>query len=434
MRMALPPWTRAAGAGLLFGVLVVSLLPASWLFVPDSGPVRADGSQYACPMFCVVMDSLPGDQRCPVCGMELDEVSGESKLTRAEQRMVGLEVDRLGPVPLVNRVRVVGEVTYDETLVSRITTRMAGWLTKVHVDTDYTAVTKGAALAEIYSPDLFTAQKEYLVAVESGDRTLLDAATRRLRLLGIAGAEIEEIRKAGKARESVTLRAPRTGVVVARSAIEGAAFQKGATLYAVADLRKVWVQAQVYERDLPLVRVGRTAKLEVDGSADTLTGVVTFVDPVIDKRTRTARARIEVGNEDGALRIGQRADVRIESALADGTLALPKSAVLRTGERSIVYALFTERVPGKRVYALDPANLPETVLYELVAVRVGPLARRADSGEAFYPILDAGGLSEGTVVVTSGNLLLDSQAQLSGKPSLLFPEGNRGGDGSHSGH
>ncbi|MEN8150121.1 MAG: hypothetical protein ABFS86_09875, partial [Planctomycetota bacterium] len=147
------------------------------------------------------------------------------------------------------------------------------------------------------------------------------------------------------------------------------------------------------------------------------------------------------------LRIGQRIDAVIEALLdaagevvAGGTepeedpLALPASAILRTGTRTIAYALYTERVPGKPKHRLDPTRLPETVLYRLTVLRVGPAARRAGDATAWHPVLDAGGLPEGAVVVTRGNLLLDSQAQLSGKPSLLFPDGNRGGGGPHDGH
>jgi hypothetical protein len=108
------------------------------------------------------------------------------------------------------------------------------------------------------------------------------------------------------------------------------------------------------------------------------------------------------------------------------------SSVLRTGRRTIAYALFTEATPGNPEYRLDPAALPETVLYRLVPIRVGPVAQR--DGEEYYPVLDAGGLPEGAVFVSRGNLLLDSQAQLSGHPSLLFPEGNRPGGDPHAGH
>ena len=186
-----------------------------------------------------------------------------------------------------------------------------------------------------------------------------------------------------------------------------------------------------------------------------------FIDPVINRHTRTARIRIEVDNPaDGEgtrlLRVGQRVDAWIEAHMdargavvapggrtEGGPLSVPRSAVLSTGKRNVLYVLFSESM-GKRDYGLDPRALPETVLYEMVSVRLGPVAERADaaSGEEFYPVLGVlpaeeglRQLSEGLVIVTKGNLLLDSQAQLSGKPSLLFPEGSRGGSSDpHAGH
>ncbi|MHC4469886.1 MAG: efflux RND transporter periplasmic adaptor subunit [Planctomycetota bacterium] len=417
----------AAAAGLALGIAVFLVLPSSWVFVaPEGGAHAARGGgavKYACPMFCVVVEELPEHGRCPVCGMELTPISSESRLTRAEQRMIGLEVSRVEKLPLVRTVRAVGEVDYDETRLSRITTRTAGWLEDVRVDTTWVEVEEGDVLASLYSPDLYAAQQELLLA--EGD--LLPAARRRLRLLGIGDEEIAEIERTREVRRSLVLRAPRAGTVVARAALEGAAVKKGETLYTVADLSRVWVQSEVFEMDLPLVRVGQAVRLETAASAKPLAGRVAFVDPVIDRGTRTGRVRIEVANEadeDGArpLRIGQRADAWIESPLGE-SLAVPRSAVMRTGERTVVYSLHVEG--------------PDRVLYEMVEVRVGPLARRAGggAGEEYFPLMDAGSLAEGSSVATRGNLLLDSQAQLSGKPSLLFPEGSRGADADpHSGH
>ena len=453
---ALSPRARTALMGAGVGLVLVIFLPASWLFTGGVATKveHGEGAQYACPMFCVVMEELPDDGRCPVCGMELDEVSGELKLNRAEQRMAGIEAIRLERVPLVRTVRVVGEVDYDERLVSRVTTRAAGWLTKVFVEAGWVQVAAGAPLVSIYSPELLAAQEEYLVARASKDESLLAAARRRLMLLGVGQTEITVIDRAGKASDSLVIRSPRSGVVVTRNALPGASVKRGETLVAVADLSRVWVQTEVYERDLPVIRVGHAVRLDAATLGRSLTGRVAFIDPAIARRTRTARVRVEVENparDDGTrlLRIGQRVDAVIEARLdADGTvvpagatpakdpLALPASAVLRTGERIIAYALYTEKVPGKPVHRLDPERLPETVLYRLTPIRVGPSARRMGGGEGgeYYAILDADGLPEGAVFVTKGNLLLDSQAQLSGKPSLLFPEGNRGGGDPHSGH
>jgi Cu(I)/Ag(I) efflux system membrane fusion protein len=374
-------------------------------------------------MFCVIVDELPDHGRCPVCGMELTPISSESRLTRAEQEMIGLETSRVERRSLVRVLRVVGEVDYDESRLGRITTRAAGWLTRVELDATWATVVEGQALAELYSPELYAAQQELLLA--EGD--LVAAAERKLRLLGIGDEEIAALRRTGKVKSSLVLRAPRDGVVVERNAIEGGSVARGATLYTVADLSRVWVQSEVFEMDLPLVRAGQRVRLESATASGPLTGVVAFVDPVIDRGTRTARVRIEVDNPagpDGArpLRVGQRVDAWIESPLGE-SLAVPRSAVLRTGERAVVYSLEREGTDG--------------LLYEMMEVRVGPLARipggRPD--DEYFPLLEAGSLEAGSLVATKGNLLLDSQAQLSGKPSLLFPAGNRGVPADeHAGH
>ena len=452
-------------AGLLAGIVLILILPSSWLFVGADRPDHtghADGDvQYACPMFCVVMDEMPADGLCPVCGMALAPISGESRLDAAERRMAGVEATAVRRRPLIRTVRVVGEVDYDETRLSRITTRVAGWLEQVWVDTAWMEVEEGAPLAAIYSPELFSAQTEFLLARSGNDAGggLSDAARRRLRLLGVSEEEIAELARTGEVKESLVLRAPRSGVVVERAAVEGLSVAKGALLYRIADLSRVWVQTEVFEADLPWVRVGQEVRLSVETTGADMAGRIAFVDPVIDRMTRTARVRIEVENPrgtDGArlFRIGQRVDAWIRAPIgADGRmvppggpvgaepLSVPRSAVLRTGERTVLYVLFTEiEVDGRPVrdYRLNPDALPETVLYEMVGVTVGPVAHSPDAGdgEEYLPLLSAGPIGEGAVVVTRGNLLLDSQAQLSGRPSLLFPTGNRGEGGGdpHAGH
>ncbi len=450
MERTLPGWWKVGVAGLFLGFFAVLFLPSSLLFIDDTMPggSAAMGAQYACPMFCVVMDEMPEDGRCPVCGMDLTEVSTESPLNPDERNMIGLLVDVVTRMPLVKTIRVVGEVETDETGLSRITTRVAGWLETVAVDSTWQSVKEGEALAEIYSPELFAAQQEFLASPDS----LRPAAERRLRLLGVAAPEIAELVRSKQVKETLGLRSPRAGVVVKLGAVAGNSVKKGETLYHIADLDRVWVQTEVFEADLPWVRVGQVVRLTSDAPGAPAEGRITFVDPVIGRSSRTARVRIEVENpvgEDGVrpLRIGQRLDGTIEARLsetaelvppgsepAQNPLVVPRSAVLRTGRRVVVYVLLTGE-GDFRNYQLDPKRLPDSVMYQLMEVEIGPIGRSGAGTEEFYPILSPDVIEEGMVVVTRGNLLLDSQAQLSGKPSLLFPEGNRGGGGDpHAGH
>jgi len=418
-----------AGVGLAAGLLLGFLVPGHWVFVKahQRHAMAGTDESYACPMFCVVLREMPEDRKCPVCGMTLTPISGKSVLNPDERRMVGLEVGRLKRRSLARSLRVVGEVDYDETRLSRITTRVDGWFEKVWADTTWMAVKKGDKLAAIYSPELYATQKEFLVA--RGE--LRESSRRRLRLFGISEEEIAELEKSKTVKQTLVLRAPRDGVVIQREVVEGASAKRGATIYVIADLAGVWVQAEVFERDLSWVKVGQAVRLEIEGDAGILVGKVAFIDPVIDRHTRTARVRVVVDNRERRLRVGQRVDLRFDIALGGEPLALPRSALLSTGRRKVVYRLFTE-FNGERDYDVDPDDLPDAVFYELVEVRVGPLAMH--EGEEYYPLL-AGKLEAGMTVVTKGNLLLDSQAQLSGKPSLLFPEGSRGAsEDPHAGH
>lgn len=486
-----------AALGLALGAGLVFVLPSGWIL--RSAPVinHADHSgepavQYACPMFCVIMDRVPLDGKCPVCGMSMTVVSADTTLNPEERRMIGLRADVARRIPLARTIRAVAEVDYDETKLARITTRVGGWLETVWIDSTWTEVEVGEPLAAIYSPELYSAEQEYLVAWRSvqGDgsgsstigtlRTsdLLHASRRRLELLGVDKREITDLEQTGFPRDSVVMRAPMSGAVVERRAVEGASVAKGAILYTVADLSEVWVQALIFEADLPWVRVGQAVRLQTDGGSAPLLGEVAFVDPAIDRNSRTARVRVVVQNplqDDGSrlLRIGQRVDAWLEATLnergqllppgADESLlplAVPRSAVLSTGERQLIYVLFTEvetDTGRERDYSLDPNALPRDLWYEAVQVRVGPIARAAGAGgfTEYYPVLDVVApraevdpktgdeievlslrrFREGVTVVVDGNLLLDSQAQLAGKPSLLFPDGNRGSSSDpHAGH
>ncbi len=468
-----------AAIGLSIGLLVGFVMPSSWVFVDDAknatghdhtghGPHEMDGTKYACPMFCTIMDHLPQDGRCPVCGMDMTPVSANSTLNEHERRMVGLQLHTVGRKKLAHTMRLVGEVDYDETRLSRITTRVQGWLERVVADTTWATVTKGQELAAIYAPELYAAQNEYFVARKGANDEndpLVRAARRRLALLGIGAADIAQLKTQDGPQETLTLRAPQDGVIVERNAVQGASVKMGAMLYTIADLSRVWVQAEVFEMDLAWVSLDQSVRVEVDGRPTPIVGRVAFVDPVINSTTRTARVRVEVENPASAngvraLRVGQRVDVWIDGAVDAGgqpvaasatetasPLVVPRSAVLSTGKRRVVYVVFTER-DGKRKYDLDPARLPETVFYQMLPVSLGPVATAIENGmpALYYPLVDLT-LSpsekrmleipkslERLVVVARGNLLLDSQAQLSGKPSLLFPDGSRGSTDPHAGH
>lgn len=485
-------------AGLVVGALIAWFVPSHWLWIESShehAEATDDGTSYVCPMFCVVLDELPDDDLCPVCGMVLEAWAPGGSLEAAAQWMVGLEVASLERRSLERVIRQIGEVDYDETRITSVTTRVAGYLESVAQNETWQTVSAGDELASIYSPELFAAQGEYLVAYEragrpasldavedAGVRASLRATESRLRNLGIQDADLASLRERREPQRTLALRAPRDGVLIRRNVTVDTAVAVGDELYVIADLSRVWILVEVFESELPWIAIGQPVDLLTETlPGRVIQGTVDFVDPVFDRVRRTARVRVAVDNphqvENGRrlFQPGQRVDARIRAGLGtDGrivrgdsaneapppVLAIPKDAVLRTGTRAVTYVLRDDSDGGSG-YDIDPKSVPETVGYELVEIRIGALARETGSsrGDRYYPLLgvvapdddeateDGGSiglrrLRPGHVVVRKGNFLIDSQAQLSGMPSLLVPEGrgassSAGADATndpHAGH
>lgn len=467
----------ALPVAIVLGFGVAWTLPEDWLFVEKrvsrAGGAGAD-TEYACPMFCTILSELPEDEACPVCGMELGPVSPEALLDRHERKMVGLQAERLNTYPLHHELELVGEVEFDEREVTVVSARAAGWIEKVSSRATWEAVADGEVLLELYSPEIYAAQRELLVA-QHIDESMRGSAREKLELFGLSDEDITKTLVDGRANRRIPIRSPRAGVLVRRGFNEGAHMRAGDELFAVADLRRPWLQLEAFERDLPWLVVGRRLELRsgVEGAAS-IDAEVAFVDPVIDRRARTTRVRVEVTNRmlpggKWALMPGQRVEATARIGIgADGrpfeddrdpafVLALPRSAVIHTGERSVVYVLYRneEDAQGEkmRVYDLDPDALPRQVGYELVEVLVGPLGQRADTNGRglYYPLIEvvppaapidpvSGAMSgeetlqrleAGHVVVTHGAMLLDSQAQLAGRPSLLYPGGRGAQEQNH---
>lgn len=432
--------------GLLIGVGAGFLLPADWIFVPEvkaKAPVAgSDPTGYACPMYCVVLDELPDDKRCPVCGMVLGAVATSPMIDAHERTMIGLETERLDRRRLIREVRLFGEVDYDETKVAVVSARARGYVERTKKRVTWDRVEAGEELLSIYSPTIYEALQELRVAADSGG-TVRAAARERLRLLGVADADIDALAKRPELSRVVPVRAPITGTIVRRTAaVDGAAVSEGQEIYAIADLSHVWVQMEAFESDLPGVAVGQRVRVRTENeAAPTREGRIVFIDPVVDRRSHTVRIRLELENPmtpDGRPEFlpGQRVESVIEvpyDAEDEAPLAIPRSSVLRTGKRSVVYVLFEETAKGRR-YDLDARSLPPRVGYEMVEVVLGPLCRRVDSEALaeYFPLIRVvppsasvsdgrfrlRALEPGYAIIRNGALLLDSQEQLSGRPSL----------------
>jgi membrane fusion protein, copper/silver efflux system len=291
--------------------------------------------------------------------------------------------------PLRRIIRTVGSIDYNETALADVTTKFRGWIESLYVDSTGKQVRKGEPLFDIYSPDLYSAQNEYVLALnQAGGSGLKASARQKLKLFDISEDQIAQLEKSRQPQRTLRVDAPIDGIVVEKMAVRGQMVEAGMKLYRLADLSIVWVQSQIYEQDLALLKLGQEAEVSLSYLADRkFSGRVTYIYPTVDEKTRTARVRMEFHNPGFFLKPGMFATVELRAELKPAALLVPDSAVLRSGEKNTVFV------------ALDGGH------FEPREVRLGP---RADNNS--YEVLT--GLTEGERVVTSGQFMLDSESQL----------------------
>ncbi len=315
-------------------------------------------------------------------------------------RLAGVQTAVAVDERLARTVRAVGMVRADERRVERVQTRVAGWIQSLAVNFAGQMVRKGDPILTFYSPELLASQEELLRArasaaqfatspveeVRRGADDLLAAARRRLELLDVPQSFIAELERTGKARHDVTLVAPVSGYVTAKEVYAGQQVEPGMELFTVTDLGSVWVEAQLYEYEAPLVRAGQAASITLPyDPAYAREGKVAYVYPYLDEATRTLAVRLDVPNPDLALKPGMYANVSLDLEAGEGVV-IPDDAVMSTGQRQLVYV---ERSPG---------------LFDPRVVRTG---LRSDGR---VQILS--GVAAGERVVTRANFLLDSESRL----------------------
>lgn len=326
------------------------------------------------------MADMPG-----MAGMDMPSDSGVP-LDRSAAARLGISFARAAKQPVPKRLRLAGTLTYAEPRRAYVSARISGWVE--HLDADYVGkpVRAGDALLAIYSPELLSAQEEYLSARRLNDSALVAAARRRLVLWDIPETEIAQLERTGQSRRTLILRAPRSGEIAEKMVIEGQSVRAGDNLFLIADRSTLWVEVAVFEMDAPAVRVGTGVTVTPGAlSGRTYRGRVSFIQPNVDQRTRTLTARVEVANRDGQLRPGMYAAVELSSA-AGAVLAVPLTAVLPTGTRNVVF-----------VNHGDGTFVPREVQ---VGVR----------GDSLVEIRQ--GLKAGDEVVASATYLLDSESNL----------------------
>lgn len=407
----------------------------------QTGPAHGEAKEtqifWTCSMHPQIR--LPEAGQCPICFMDLiplrrdaASIEGETislrqiRLTPEARRLAEVQVQPVSRRSVKIESRMVGKVDYDETRVGHITAWTGGRIDKLYVDFTGSPVSKGQPVAEIYSPELLTAQAELIQAMKSlaetekgGLQRVRDTAMRteraareKLRLLGLSEEQIENMERRGAPSDHVTLRAPMSGIVIEKDVVEGMYVSTGTRIYTIADLSRVWVILEAYESDLPWVKLGQPVEFQAESyPGENFRGRVVYIDPVVNQQTRTIRVRLEVPNPGGRLKPGMfvRAVRRVGGEQGKDTLVIPASAPLLTGKRAIVYV----QVPNGEGS------------YEGREVVLGLRA-----GEHY---IVKSGLEEGELVVTRGNFKIDSAVQLLAKPSMMNPSGAPAGE-SHDLH
>jgi Cu(I)/Ag(I) efflux system membrane fusion protein len=443
----------------------------------DNGPPQ----MYTCSMHPSVRLPDP-DAKCPICFMDLIPVAddgGEGNETRlvlsaAAVKSSQIETAKVGRFFPMADVRLFGKLTYDETSVARITAYFPGRIERLFVNYVGVPVVKGDHLAEMYSPQLLAAFEELhqaRLAVEgrtstseivvTSTRRTLEAARGKLRLFGLTEKQISDAEGGEATGDRLTVYSPIAGIVTHLATREGDYVETGSPLATVADLSRLWLDMEAYESQLPLLRWGQPVTFTVEAHpGEVFTGRISFIEPMVDARTRTAAVRVAVDNSDRALKPGMFATATVRPRVASGgavlsdelagrwvgpmhptvvkdgpgqcdicgmdlvsaeslgvvgdpasveePLVVPRTAVLQTGKRAVVYV----EVPDA-----------EKPTYEGRVVQLG--ARAGD----FY-IIEAG-LREGEEVVVNGAFRIDSAMQIVAKPSMMMPGGGGGGGHDH---
>ncbi|MBB6461245.1 efflux RND transporter periplasmic adaptor subunit [Flammeovirga kamogawensis] len=361
---------------------------------------------YTCSMHPQIHQKDPGD--CPLCGMKLiPESSGASldvnhiTLSKSATALANIQTTSVEKTSPKKVLQMQGKIAVDERRTYAQASHIAGRIEKSYVNYIGEKVRKGQKLATLYSPQLVTAQREYFEAkkVKDSNPQLLRSAIEKLRLWKLSEKQIQEIDKSGKVKTVFDIRADISGVITQLNVLEGDHVMQGKILYEVADLSRLWVKFDAYESDLAWVKVGDKISFTVTSyPGETFTTKVSFIDPFINPKTRVASVRGNVVNRGQKLKPEMFVNGKIQAELPvnNEVIVVPKSSVMWTGPRSVVYV----KVPHQ-----------DTPTFEMKEVVLG--AELANS----YIIKE--GLTDGDRVVTQGTYTVDAAAQLKGKPSMI---------------
>jgi Cu(I)/Ag(I) efflux system membrane fusion protein len=402
------------------GILVIGIL-LGWLLF-GGGEKQADNHNdtgaeveqvWTCSMHPQIRKNEPG--LCPICGMDLIPLKtgndggdpNSYQMSEDAMKLANITTMIVGSSNASKEIRLNGKVAVDERNAYSQSTHIPGRIEQITVNFTGEKVRRGQTLATVYSPELVTAQEELLQAasIKESQPELFEAAQEKLRNWKINQSQIDQILSNGKAIQRFSIRADVNGVVTKKMLELGDYVERGMPIYEISDLSKVWVLFDLYESELAWVKEGSEIEYTVNSlPGETFTGIISFIDPLIDPQTRVASARVEVSNKDGRLKPETFASGIVKNKIGkvdSKEIVIPKTAVLWTGKRSVVY-------------------MKEGSGFKMRKITLGPAL-----GDA-YIVKD--GLEIGEEIVSNGTFTIDAAVQLSGRPSMMSPEGNGGGN------
>jgi Cu(I)/Ag(I) efflux system membrane fusion protein len=372
----------------------------------------AQNTTWTCAMHPQIRMPEPGD--CPICGMDLiplAQISTSSvdpdavHLTKEAAALANVMTTVASKQIPVKEVRLYGKVQADERMIQSQVSHLTGRIEKLYVNFTGETVKKGQVLAQVYSPDLITAQQELIEASKTRDTqpAIYEAAKEKLHQWKISDDQIGSIENSGVTQSLIEVVSNTNGIVISKLVNQGNYISQGTPLLQVADLSKLWVLFDAYESDLQFLRKGEKISFTLEALPGAkYSGTIVFIDPLIDPVTRVAKVRVEAKNQSGKLKPEMFVTGIVSTTLSEfsNNIVIPKSAVLWTGVRSIVYVKQSET---------------DEPVFKMREIELGP-----SLGENYIVTT---GLSEGEEIVTNGTFSVDAAAQLAGKPSMMNPAG-----------
>lgn len=428
--------------------------------------------EWTCSMHPQIKMKKPG--KCPICGMDLVPLksssgSGESsgselKMSDYAAELAEIEVDKVRRDFVTRSIDMFGEVDYDESSIAYITSWVSGRIEELFISETGVPVNDGDHIAELYSPELLSAQEEYLQAlkgdekvsdshlevIRSSSKNTIKNAKEKLLLLGVREEQLQKLKTTKRAQENITVFSAASGIVLEKMVEEGDYVKTGQRLYSVADLKKLWVRLDAYESDLEWIRYGQEVSFEVEAyPGKSFHGLISFISPVLDRKTRTVKVRVNVDNTDLLLKPGMFVRAQVKSGVAQGGLVIDESLTdkwmcsmhpsIIKGEKGDCPICGMHLVSADELGYSNPSRLNPPLIVPVTAVlKTGKRAVvyvRKSSGQGpvfqgrevalgpragdYYIIRQ--GLKEGEEVVTKGNFKIDSALQIEAKPSMMNP-------------